>query len=159
MEKLVLQEIRNITLPRRIVATYDNRQVFCLQSTNVINLRPSGDQMSIKFLLAILNSNAANFFFRQRFPGNNHIPSNQLSQIPIPSAETNQRLAMVELVDRILTASHSPNAADTVGFEREIDEHVYRLYGLTPDEVRLVEESTASSDSRLEPAYESPPFA
>jgi hypothetical protein len=27
--------------------------------------------------------------------------------------------------------------------EREIDERVYRLYGLTPDEIKLVEESAA----------------
>jgi hypothetical protein len=27
--------------------------------------------------------------------------------------------------------------------EWEIDERVYRLYGLTPDEIKLVEESTA----------------
>lgn len=40
-EKLVVQEIRNITLPRRIIATYDNEQFYCLQSTNVINLRPN----------------------------------------------------------------------------------------------------------------------
>ena len=68
-EKLVIQEIRNITLPRRLVATYDNRQFYCLQSTNVINHKIGVTQPSIKCLLGFLNSAAANFFFRCRFPG------------------------------------------------------------------------------------------
>lgn len=32
--------------------------------------------------------------------------------------------------------------ADTTAFEREIDRLVYDLYGLTVDEIRIVEEST-----------------
>jgi len=33
--------------------------------------------------------------------------------------------------------------ADTSALEREIDEPVYRLYGLTKDEIKLVEESAS----------------
>ena len=36
---------------------------------------------------------------------------------------------------------HKPEA-DTAALEREIDQRVYALYGLTADEIRLVEEST-----------------
>ena len=32
--------------------------------------------------------------------------------------------------------------ADTSALEREIDELVYALYGLTPEEIKIVEEST-----------------
>ena len=32
-------------------------------------------------------------------------------------------------------------AADTEALEREIDERVYRLYGLTEDEIKIVEGS------------------
>jgi hypothetical protein len=41
---------------------------------------------------------------------------------------------------------------DTFSLEREIDERGYRLYGLTPDEIRHVEESAPSSGRRAEPA-------
>ncbi len=75
-EKLVVQEIRNITLNRRIIATYDSHQFYCLQSTNVINLRRDTNQVDIKYLLGILNSNCANYFFKLKFSGNNHIASN-----------------------------------------------------------------------------------
>jgi len=43
---------------------------------------------------------------------------------------------MVTLADRIMKAKQANAAADTSALEREIDERVYRLYGLTPDEIR-----------------------
>lgn len=140
-EKLVIQEIRNITLQRRLVATYDCRQFYCLQSTNVINKRNGVFAQDIKFLLAVVNSSAANFFFRCRFPGNNHIPSNQLAQIPIPAASPEKQKAVERLVDRILAAKQRDTEADVSALEREIDQLVYALYGLTPDEIKLIEET------------------
>jgi hypothetical protein len=50
--------------------------------------------------------------------------------------------AIVELAKGVLAAKKIDPAADTSAFEREIDERVYRLYGLSQDEIRLVEEST-----------------
>ena len=40
-----------------------------------------------------------------------------------------------------LAAKRSDGAADTAGLEREIDERVYRLYGLTAEEIKIVEEA------------------
>ena len=48
----------------------------------------------------------------------------------------------MNLVDQILAAKRGNPAADTTAWEREIDERVYRLYGLTPEEIKLVEESS-----------------
>jgi hypothetical protein len=45
-------------------------------------------------------------------------------------------------VDRILKAKRSDGAADTARLEREIDERVYRLYGLTAEEIKIVEEAS-----------------
>ena len=56
----------------------------------------------------------------------------------------------MRLAERILSAKRLPVPArqtgaapdaDTTALEREIDERVYRLYGLTADEIKLVEES------------------
>jgi hypothetical protein len=49
--------------------------------------------------------------------------------------------ALVRLVEGILSAKRAAPDADTTALEREIDERVYRLYGLTADEIKLVEES------------------
>ena len=39
--------------------------------------------------------------------------------------------------------SFCSNPADSSAREREIDARVYRLYGRTPDEIKLVEESSS----------------
>jgi hypothetical protein len=49
--------------------------------------------------------------------------------------------ALVGLVERILTAKRASPSADTTALEREIGARVYRLYALTPDEIKLVEEA------------------
>jgi hypothetical protein len=149
-EKIVVQEIRNISLCRRIVATLDIARTFCLQSTNVVNLKLD-DGPEIKYLLAVLNSAAVNYFFRCRFPGNNHIASNQLLQIPIPVCQSKAAHdRMVNLVDSMLAlhkqlASAKSEAKRGViqrqidATDAEIDRLVYDLYGLTKDEIAIVE--------------------
>jgi len=52
--------------------------------------------------------------------------------------ENVERTAVVGLV---LAAKRTDAGADVSALEREIDERVYRLYGLTREEVKLVEES------------------
>jgi len=138
-EKLVVQEIRNITLLRRIIATYDNRQFYCLQSTNVINALPNKTELKIKYLLGALNSNLINYFFRKRFPSNNHIASNQLAQIPIASPNSDQQNNMVALVDQMLAAQKAQNQKKIDLLDKRIDDLVYELYRLTKEEIKMVE--------------------
>lgn len=148
-EKLVVQEIRNITLSRRIVATYDDQQFYCLQSTNVINHRDASSPFSMKFLLSIVNSEAVNFYFRRRFNGNNHIASNQLAAIPIPDAAHDRQLLMSNLTDYITSTNEidaqDRNAQDTqmlAFWEQLLDGLVYELYFpemLTASEIQIFE--------------------
>jgi hypothetical protein len=44
--------------------------------------------------------------------------------------------------DGILVAKHANPQADMSAWEREIDQLVYQLYDLTPEEIAIVEEST-----------------
>ena len=48
---------------------------------------------------------------------------------------------MTRLVDRLLAAKQRVAEADTSALEREIDELVYALYGLTSEEEALVQAS------------------
>ncbi|MDI6728677.1 MAG: hypothetical protein QMD44_07115 [Thermodesulfovibrionales bacterium] len=45
----------------------------------------------------------------------------------------------ITLVDQILTAKKQDPNADTSALEKQIDEMVYALYGLTPEEIAIVE--------------------
>ena len=62
-----------------------------------------------------------------------------VEKIPVLQASSAQQAPIIALVDRILAAKKRNPAADTSALEREIDEKVYRLYGLTDDEIRVIE--------------------
>ena len=47
----------------------------------------------------------------------------------------------IEIVDKILIAKKADPQADTSEWEKEINEKVYELYGLTEEEKRIIEES------------------
>jgi adenine-specific DNA-methyltransferase len=60
---------------------------------------------------------------------------------PFPAASPEQQKAVEKVVDRVLAAK-AKAAADTSKLERELDELVYALYGLTPEEIKIVEGAT-----------------
>jgi hypothetical protein len=60
-------------------------------------------------------------------------------QIPVRKASADQQERIIKLVDRITEKKQLDPAADTTALEREIDQQVYALYGLTPEEIAIVE--------------------
>jgi hypothetical protein len=128
-EKIIVQEIRNISLPRRIVATLDCEGTFALQSTNVINLKPSAPKsISLRYVLAIINSSPINYFFRQSFPGNNHIASNQLAAIPVHLPMQGEARICEVLVDLTMAAKRIGTEVHASFFEDVIDAFVMECY-------------------------------
>ena len=106
------------------------------------------------FVSAVVNSKVAFWFTRQVFAtkqgGFYDFEPRYSSQWPIPAATPAQQKPVEQLVERILSAKQrdvglrsrasSPQAgADVSAWERELDELVYALYGLTPEEIKLVE--------------------
>jgi adenine-specific DNA-methyltransferase len=63
-----------------------------------------------------------------------------VGQLPIPTATVGERAALEKLVSRILATKQRDAKADVSDIEREINERVYRLYGLTKDEIAMVED-------------------
>ena len=98
-----------------------------------------------KWMTALLNSLAVEWFYSRVSNkvrgGYMRAFSDYMIQIPIPSASRADQAALEALVDRILAAKRANPLADVSAWEREIDERVYRLYGLTPEEIKIVEES------------------
>ena len=60
-----------------------------------------------------------------------------VSPLPIPTQPKGEKIT--ELVERILAAKAKNPQADTSPLEKEIDELVYQLYGLTEEEKNIVE--------------------
>ena len=96
-----------------------------------------------KWLAGLLNSQTIEWFYSlisNRIRGGYlRAFSDYMRQIPIPAASSSS--AIEALVTQILTAKAANPAADVAAQEREIDERVYGLYGLRPDEIRMIEEN------------------
>jgi type I restriction-modification system DNA methylase subunit len=96
-----------------------------------------------RFLLGLLNSTLffayAKKVFVEKQGGWFEVQPVGLESFPIPNATPQHRCLVEHAVDRILTAKQANPAADTSALEREIDQQVYSLYGLTPEEIAIVE--------------------
>ncbi len=127
--------------------------IFCLDESNkFIGLSNTtvifsiNKKVNIKYALALLNSKTLNFRYKsigkQTGNGVYEYFESQVSKLPIPViSEKSQHLFIIK-VDAILKAK--AKSADTSKLEREIDDMVYKLYGLTYDEVKTIEPEYSS---------------
>ena len=96
-------------------------------------------QYSYQYLQGVLNSKAIKFYFNELMYDGTHFYPNHMKSLPIPKVSKKGQLPIIELVDRILNIKRSNPSADTSSLESEIDRLVYQLYGLTEDEIKIVE--------------------
>ena len=98
-------------------------------------------RFNMKFLTGLLNSRLIEFWLRHKgkMQGENfQIDKEPLLNIPIKSEKTiSDKIA--SLVDEILAAKAADASADVSQLESQIDQLVYQLYGLTEDEIAIVE--------------------
>ncbi len=101
------------------------------------------NNVNVKFALGCLNSRLTYWYFKNLynefdslFP---QIKTNEFKSLPIAKCGNQEQLIIENLVDKILVTKAKDPKADTSKLEREIDEMVYALYGLTDDEIAIVE--------------------
>ncbi|QQS37799.1 MAG: Eco57I restriction-modification methylase domain-containing protein [Ignavibacteriales bacterium] len=139
-EKLLIQRITGGHKPLK--AAYDSKKTYNKESINNLILKQDCEY-NIKYILALLNSKLINWFYVNRFTNESKLTVNlskeYLSQIPIKEASKKLQGVFVELVDTILTAKTKNYTSDTTALEKEIDEMVYQLYGITEEEIRIIE--------------------
>ena len=116
-----------------LVFAYDNQQRLSLNSCNV--LIPEIPGLEIKYILAILNSRAANFYYSMRFKSTKVLRS-QLEQIPIPLVEIETQKSIIEKVDALLKSKLQP-----MKLYEELDIQIMKLYGLNHKEISLIKQT------------------
>ncbi len=136
-EKILLQNTRNEALKIRIAATLDDTGIYGTQGLNFII--PKDDDANLHFLLGILNSKLINYLFATKFL-NLAIKAEYVKQIRIPSTTPAEKASIVALVDEILDAKKNNPTEDTSLIEHKIDNQVYALYNLTPEEITIIEQ-------------------
>ena len=106
-----------------------------VQKNNLVNL---------KYLLGLLNSKYAQSWFQNNGKHRGigvDIGVEKLRDFPVPKYNDSNSNAITGVVDTIIKCKNNDPTADTSVLESEIDRMVYELYGLTDDEIEIVEGS------------------
>ena len=114
---------------------FDESGLFCNDSMWII---PSSD----KVLLSILNSKMGWWLISKyctAIQNGYQLIWKYFGQIPIPKYDEKQAKPIILIVDQILKSKKSDVNADVSTLEKEIDQFVYQLYGLTEEEIKIVE--------------------
>lgn len=97
----------------------------------------------LKFLLAILNSKISEWYFNligtTTGMGTNRWKKYKIELLPIKIPSLEQEKEIEILVNQILLIKKQSSTADTTDLETQIDQLVYELYGLTEEEIKIVE--------------------
>jgi len=97
---------------------------------------------NMKFLTGVLNSKLVAFWLRHKgkMQGSNYqVDKEPLQGIPLPLIDLSLQQPIIDLVDAILTKKKQSPQADILDLENTIDYHVYKLYGLSDNEIKIVE--------------------
>jgi len=134
-EKIIWQEI-----VQHSCFTWDFDYYYGLAKTFIMTGKESN-----KYLLSILNSKLGDFALKKYyspFLGDkaSEFKKEWVQLLPIPKIPESKQKRFIEVVDKILTVKKINPDSDTTDLERQIDEMVYQLYELTPEEIRIVEE-------------------
>jgi len=132
-EKIVYQEMTN-----KSSFSWDIDKMYVNQSGYIIT-------NANKYILCLLNSKLINQYFKLISQtlgiGAFRWIKQYIERIPIPKIFLKQQKPFIEIVDKILEKKKYNPDADTGDLERQIDEMVYDLYGLTEEEIKIIEES------------------
>ena len=106
------------------------------------------EEFNLKYLLAILNSSFAFKYLNniRRHRLENYFYPADFRKLPIADISLDEQKTFIETVDEILLFTQSDDylqnsqkQAKVKALEREIDHFVYELYGLTEEEIKIVE--------------------
>ena len=110
---------------------------------NMYAIATDKDCVNLKVLLGILNSKLVEYYLHKVAPvkqgGYFSYGATVLEKIPLNYPEEDLEQNIFEIVEKIIVAKKVNCSHDTSALESEIDRLVYQLYGLTDEEIRIVE--------------------
>jgi adenine-specific DNA-methyltransferase len=150
--KILIRQLGN-----HISATFSEHLTVSIQS--VYNLYSINEEIDTRYILAVLNSRYVDFIYgimyaeKMRFP---RILLENIRSMTVPVATPEQQAPIIALVEQILAAKaandtakvgeiqnlpdlSAATAVDTAALETQIDALIYALYGLTEEEIAVVE--------------------
>jgi len=117
----------------------------CVAGKSTVVVRPKHSSTTMNFVLGILNSGLTKFFLKECYgslamDGGISFTTTNTSEIPFPNDPAKRYVdELVRLVKEVVRVTRSDPAKDIGGLQAEVDAVVYALYGLTPEEIKIVE--------------------
>ncbi|HRS06082.1 MAG TPA: N-6 DNA methylase [Candidatus Ratteibacteria bacterium] len=151
LEQANLEKIIIAGMVKELECVYDEGEFLAGKSTTII-LGDRQNKLPLKVILSLLNSTLISFWYKHFFRslalagGYLRISEREISQIPIPKISQFQQNILIALVDKILAITKDEDylqnpakQAKVKEYEKQIDQLVYKLYGLTDEEITIVE--------------------
>jgi len=150
-ERIVLQAITGVNEKIRLKMTLIDKNIFCANSVNYIILNSS--DINLKYLLGLLNSSLINYIF-SKFSTNSNVNGYEVDNLPFPQSTKQETVnRIIQLVDKILSImkfgdnlKNPQKQAKVKHIKLDIDQLVYKLYDLTPEEIKIVEGENENAD-------------
>ncbi len=117
-------------ISRDLVFAYDGSGMLSLNSCNI--LIPQIPGLSIKYVLAVLNSSIAQFIYSKMF-GSVKVLRSHLEQIPIPIVDDNKQKELIALANDIIAGADPKKEK-----EKLLDKKISDLYGLSTEEYQML---------------------
>jgi hypothetical protein len=154
-ERIVSQRIVAQTRNHiKIIATYDRGNN--LNVDTVINIIPKNKDFKVKYILGILNSKFASYYL-YNFVYNRAVRSmnfEYVKYLPIKKISLSEQNKVIELVDKLLRLNqevnilgNSNNKSEINKLKREIESieeqlnrEIYSIYGLSRNEIKVIDE-------------------
>lgn len=132
---------------KRIQAAFHNGVVYCGHAISPLIARASAN-IDIKFVLAILNSTPLSWFASKCSPNFSKdvfpkLNPSDIKDLPIPPASAADKARLSQLAEACAVAAQRGDDETLAVHEAEIDDIVYRLFGLTEEEIALIEAALA----------------
>ena len=117
-------------------------------SRTFLVIKPRNNGINLKYLSCLFNSKLARFWFYNfgKRKGNLlQIDKEPLLDFPIRGINQEEEEKLIKFVDKIAQIMKLSNQENIVkyakvrDYEKQIDQLVYKLYGLTPEEIKIVE--------------------
>ena len=136
-ERIVIQGIANMAQRIRIKGSILPSGIVVGNSTNCIE--KVSDEYSYEYLLGLLSSEVANWFFR-KFSTNNNVNAYEVVNVPFPKA-TKQQISQVEKSVKKLLEMASKSKQESDSWYEELirmNDIIFEIYGLNKEETDLV---------------------
>lgn len=154
-EKIIIRQTGD-----SLVATLDRRQFIVRDNLYTISINKNISNLNLSYILGLLNSKLLTFYYQKAINPEKgeamaQVKKTHLQQLPIVTLNLGQEYKksaysrVIEYVNKLLELNKSaePDQRQIQHYENQIDKLVYELYGLTEDEIKIIEEATSGSKS------------